>query len=172
MKFFLELKQTNKKTNFELKFSPARSMCQCQPPSTLPLSSPHDIAYLSADGALSCPTAKARWRNGAIVKIILGQNTGTKPKLVLLDVAWLFSFSRLALCGNTLIQNLPKWQVAMTFYTKSNANGGWAYWFFAKPCRPGHASVNECAGWARREIKPCWPLTSTSRWWDSCLLCK
>lgn len=131
--FGTETKKKQKNNNFELKFSTARSMCQCQPPSTLPPSSPHDTVYLSADGALSCPTAKARWRNGAIVKIILGQNTGQKPKLVLLDIAWLSSFRHLALCGSTLIQNLPKWQVAMTFYTESNANGDWAYWFLQSP---------------------------------------
>lgn len=59
--------ETKKKKNkFKLKFSPAQPMCQCQPPSALPTSSPHDTVYLSADRALSCPAAKARWRNGAV----------------------------------------------------------------------------------------------------------
>lgn len=57
------------------------------------------------------------------MKVILGQNTGQNAKLVLLDIAWVSSFRHLALHGNTVLQNLPKLQITVTFYTKSNAKG-------------------------------------------------
>lgn len=58
-----------------------------RPPQAVPSNAPCDIVCLVADGALRCPRAKASWRNRAIVKIILGQHTGQKPKLVLLGIA-------------------------------------------------------------------------------------
>lgn len=86
-------------------------MCQCQPPSSIPHKlSPQIlpvIVCLVADGALRCPTAKASWRNRAIVKIILGQNTGQNPKLVLLQIAWLSSFYHVAFHGETLLVQRP-----------------------------------------------------------------
>lgn len=43
--------------------------------------------------SLRCPQPKTGGEvDGAIVKIILAQNTGQKPKLVLLEIAWLSHF--------------------------------------------------------------------------------
>lgn len=69
----------------------------------VPSNAPCDTVCLTADRVVRCPTAKGRWRNGAIVKIILGRNMSQKPKLVLLEIAWLSSFYHLALHGETLL---------------------------------------------------------------------
>lgn len=78
-----------------------------RPPQAVPSNAPRDTVCLVADGALRCPTAKASWRNRAIVKIILGQHTGQKPKLVLFEIAWLPSFYHLACLGETLLVRRP-----------------------------------------------------------------
>lgn len=105
--------ETKKRYYFEFKFSPIQPMhvpmstSVIHPPQAVPSNAPRDTVCLVADGALRCPTAKASWRNRAIVKIILGQNTGQKPKLVLLEIAWLPSFYHLALHGETLLVRRP-----------------------------------------------------------------
>lgn len=100
-------KKKKKRYYFEFTFSPIQLMhvpmstSVIHPPQAVPSNAPHDTVCFVVDGALRCPTAKASWRTRAIVKIILGQNTGQKPKLVLLEIAWLSSFYHLALHGET-----------------------------------------------------------------------
>lgn len=89
-------KKKKKRTTLNLNFQQLSPCAKVNLQWALPLSPPHDTVPLPADRALSCPTAKASRRNGAIVKIILGRNTGQNPKLVQLDIAWLSSFCHLA----------------------------------------------------------------------------
>lgn len=97
-------KGTTLNLNFH-QFSPCANVNLCQPsPTSCPLKCPlwHSLSCCRRNAI-----AKDRWRNGAIVKIILGQTTGQNPKLVLLEIAWLSPFYHLALHGEYYSRTYP-----------------------------------------------------------------
>lgn len=151
--FFLIATKKKKGTTLNLifhQFSPCANINLCQPsPTSCPLKCTlwHNLSCCRWSSV-----AKDRWRNGAIVKIILGQTTGQNPKLVLLEIAWLSPFYHLALHGEHYSRTYPNDKQPWHSAPRGMQSGERVFSIFAKLRTRGYVNVNKSVGWGNRVL--------------------